>query len=287
MRRSLYALIIIVVLLAIGFVILNSARSKSKLAADRGSEVSQTVPLALPTALSGFPDIDYIPIYLNASVITTTSELVIFRRVVYEVGDSTDKVDVFYRDTLAKKGWRFLNSQDSLSLYDWADPSGKSPWHLYLEVVLGLTLDNSKTLVTLIYGRYPDIGDSLPVSPDAQQITTSHSEEEKGTGSEKIQVHVTDKTYLSKASPQDLTNYYDGSLLEYGWYFYDRASGPSNSQTGDITSQDGLYFASQHKGASMETTLISGLSITATPQKDGQMLVTLHVEESESPMGGP
>ncbi|MEO8287494.1 MAG: hypothetical protein ABI670_13795 [Chloroflexota bacterium] len=283
MRRSLYALTIAVVLLTIGFVVFNSARSRTIPATDSESGVSQDMPLAIPTALSDLPDIEFIPIYPKASVIKTTNKSVSFRQVVYEAGDSFYKIDEFYRDKLAKRGWRFLNSDDTLRRYDWSDPSGKSPWHLYLDVVLGLTSNDFKTFVNLNYGRYPDIGDGMPVYPDAQQVAISRSEKEEGTGSERIQVHITDKTYLSNASPQDITKYYDGSLLEGGWYFFEPGTGPSDTQTGDITSQDGLYYVSQHKGANPGTTLISDLTITATSRKDGLTLITMHVEEVESP----
>jgi len=230
------------------------------------------------------PDIEYIPIHPQASAFDTRIDSVIYRRVIFEVKDRNDEVDKFYRDILAKQGWAFAYSDDSILLYNRADPSGNSSWHLQLEIVLGLAIDNTKTMVQLIYGRYPDIGDGLPVYPDAQQVTINRSEKEKGTGSKKTQVRVTDKTYLTNASPQQLTEYYNGSLPEYAWWDGEQASGPSDSQTGDIMSQDGLKFMSNHKGANLRITVVDRLTITATPTKDGQMLVTLHVEEFESPM---
>ena len=284
MNRSLYALTAAVLLLAFGFVIFNSASSRSKLAANGGSDASPTVPSTLPPEVSGMPDIEYIPIHPQASAFDTRIDSVIYRRVIFEVEDRIDEVDTFYRDILAKQGWSFVHSEDSILLYNRADPSGNSSWHLQLEIVLGLAIDNTKTMVQLIYGRYPDIGDGLPVYPDAQQVTTNHSEEERGTGSKKTQVRVTDKTYLTNASPQQLTEYYNGSLPEYAWWDGEQASGPSDSQTGDIMSQDGLKFMSNHKGANLRITVVDRLTITATPTKDGQMLVTLHVEEFESPM---
>jgi hypothetical protein len=126
----------------------------------------------------------------------------------------------------------------------------------------------------------------LPVYHDAQQVTTNHSEkEQEGTGSKKTQVRVTDKTYLTNASPQELTEYYNGSLPEYAWWDGEQAPGPSDSQTGDIMSRDGLKFMSHHWGANM-ITVVDRLTITATPTKDGQMLATLHIEEFESPIAG-
>jgi hypothetical protein len=283
MNRSLYALAVAVLLLALGFVIFNSASSRSKLAADGGSDASPTAPSTLPPEVSGMPDIEYIPIHPQASAFETRIDSVIYRRVIFEVEDRNDEVDKFYRDTLAKQGWSLVHSEDSILLYNRAEPSGNSSWHLQLEIVLGLAIDNTKTMVQLIYGRYPDIGEGLPVYPDAQQVTTTHSEEEKATGSKETQVYVADKTYLTNASPQQLTDYYNGLLPEYAWWVWEQAPGTSDRWTGDIMSEDGLKFTSLHKGANM-ITLVDGLTITATPAKDGQLLVTLHAEEFESPM---
>lgn len=244
------------------------------------------MPTAISSALVGFPDIEHVPIYPNASVTTATNQDVTSMQVVYEVSDRIDKVQVFYQDMLTKKGWLLRSSEGQASLYSWIDPARKSPWHLRLEVVIGFTLDESKTLVSIEYGRYPDTEDGLPLYPDAQQAATTHSDTEKSFLSEKVPVHVTDTIYLSSASPQEVAHFYNNSMLQYGWSFFDRSTpGPSDVQTGSINSQEGMYFKSNHLGWGMTTIVSDELFVTATVEKDGRTLVKLHVEEMESSLG--
>lgn len=276
MKRLAYGVVLLLMLLTAGFVVGRSIQGNS-----------YSMPTPLPTALADFPDIDHVPVYANASVTKAENESPAFRHIVYEAQDSMDRVNAFYRDTLTQKGWVIGSTRQQASLYSWSDPSGKSPWHLYLVVVIGLTLDDSKVLVNLDYGRYPDTGGGLPLYPDAQRVETTHSNVERSAESKKTQVQINEITYLSNANPNEIAGFYNHSLVDYGWSFYDRAGpGPSSTQTGDISSPEGLYFRSRHKGWQMAGSEAEDLFITATTQNNGQTLVKLHAEQFEIPSSG-
>jgi hypothetical protein len=297
MKRLPYTLAFVLVLATTGLVIVNFMQTRSQLVAKQ----DDTMPTALPTALVDYPDIEYVPIYPNASV---TSALISFnghsrniadlsradisrdvadaRNISYEVGESSDKVAEFYKQMLPKKGWLLRSNEGEESLYSWTDPQGKLRWGQYLKLVIGLTLDNARTLVNLEYGRYPEVKKGLPIYTDAQQVSTGHSETEMTSPSGNIPVHVTDTTYLSSASPQEISEFYNNSMFECGWYFFDRSgAGEVKTQTGEIGSQEGLYFRYSRLGWDMRSGAGAELFITAVAQKDGRILVKLHVEESE------
>lgn len=283
MRRFLYTIVVAVVLVVLGFIIASFVQNRSLLLATRDDIMSP----AIPTALAGFPDIEHVPVYPNATITKAAVQSVDFRHIVYEVRDSTDAVAKFYQETLPKKGWLFRTSRVQSSLYSWTDPAGKSPWHLHLEVTVGFTLDESKTLVNINYGRYPDVEEGLPIYSDAVQVTTTRSKTEKSPTFD-FPAHITDISYLSARSPREIEEFYNNSLLEYGWSFFDRSgAGTINKQTGDITSEEGLYFRAGRIGWDMKTSVSYHLFITATAQGDGQTSVKLHLEELDISNAGP
>src|SRR6476646_3707965 len=106
MKRLLSAVIVGIVLLATGFVAFDVLGVRSQFLANiRLATVgSQTTPVALPTVLVGFPDIEYIPIYHNANVTEAVSHYSNNRNIVYEVAEREDRIAAFYQDTLAEKG---------------------------------------------------------------------------------------------------------------------------------------------------------------------------------------
>lgn len=292
MKRLLSAVIVGIVLLATGFVAFDLLGIRSQLMANTrlATVGSQTTPIALPTVLVGFPDIEYMPIYPNANVTEAVSHYSNNRNIVYEVAEREDRIAAFYQDMLAEKGWSFRSADGGQSRYTWADPSGKLPWHIYLEVTIGLTLAGSNALVQLNYGRYPDTGEGLKLYSDASAISTSHSSKEEPsiTEPEKVQVQITDITYLSRAKPQAIADFYNRTMPEYGWFFSDRAKHDSSTvQDGDITSQEGLYFAARYRSWKMGTSEVIDMFITATVAEDGQTMIHMHIEESESLGRGP
>jgi hypothetical protein len=98
---------------------------------------------------------------------------------------------------------------------------------------------------------------------------------------------VTDVTYNSKAAPDEIADFYNHSMIEYGWSFFDRSgSGETVTQTGDILSEEGLFFRSTRRGWETETIVSYQLFVSATKQQDGQTLVKLHAEERKVPSDG-
>lgn len=302
MKRLLYIIALVLILAATGFVTVSFMQSRSQ--SELLAKYDSTTTVALPTALVGFPDIEYIPIYPTALVTSATisfnghvrpiadvsradisRDVPDDRSIMYEVTDSPDMIAEFYQVILSKKGWSLLSSREQVSLYSWTDPAGKRGWGQHLEVVIGSTVDNSKTLVNLNYGRHPIIGEGLPLYADAQKVATTQSDTEKSYLFGEVPVHVTNITYLSSASPQEIADFYNNSMFEYGWEFFDRSgAGEVEKQTGDISSQEGIYFRSApHIGGDVSYHLF----VTATMQKDGRTFVKLHVEELKITNNGP
>lgn len=302
MKRLTYNLLLGAALIAAGLVMLTFLRGLSLPALLGSAMSSPTEPnliannkatlASLPTAVSNLPDVEYIPFYQGASVTSVSADSGLgIRQVAYEVAASPRDVSDFYRDTLQKTGWSLQGRNGQSSTYK-GNITEDAPWHLYLEVQIGITLDGSKSLIQLLYTRFPDTGTGLPVYSGAQNVVITHSEQQGHSSSRAAStylVHITEVTYSVSATAQEVTHFYDINMPQYGWFFWDPNTSdgaPTSEQMDAISSQQGLSFRALRTGWSMKTNVIDLLSITAVTEKEGQLLVTLRVEETERPVGG-
>lgn len=287
MKRLFYTIVVTIVLVSAGAVAVSFAQSRSGMAPEQEGVMSGGVP----TMLADFPDIEYVPVYEHATVTFTNTESAKPSYVSFEVNEPFDKVTKFYEEMLLKQGWVFRISRGGRDLYSRADSEGNTPRQLYLELVIGPALDTSRTIVNIEYGRYPNVEGGLPLYRGAQQVTTSHSNVEKNFPSGKTAVRVTDVSYLSNAHPQEIAAFYAESLSDYGWlkqgtgwsthqYSWFPFDDPGNWEGADL--QEGLYFVALRPSWDEKNDGTSAhLLATTSLQGDGQVLVTLHVEEYE------
>lgn len=291
MQRLLYGTISLVILLVIGAVSITFIQAKHTQLAQ---EVSITAA-AIPEMVAKLPDIEHIPFYPDALVTKATftyngqvrpmgdltNDSADSFHIVYEISAGSDAVSRFYQDALPKNGWSQNDGNEQVGLYTWTDPTTSIPWRLSLEVVIGLTFDDARTLVNLEYQRYPNLEGGLPVYSDARQVEEAESQP-KSTPSQagNIPVRLIDKTYLTGAKLQDIADFYNQELPAYGWDFFDASGlGEVDQQTGDIRSKEGLFFRATHSGPRLGDIVSYQLHITAVVQENGQVLVKLHVEE--------
>jgi hypothetical protein len=300
MKRPYYILVVILALVMSGFVVISFVEGKSQPVAMQNNTIP-TAPTVLPTTLIGFPDIEQIPIYPNASITFTKNEPGAPRHVTLQVEESPYKLAAFYRETLPLRGWLLRNSYGpdpfKLDWYSWTDPHGKLPWQMYLKVEMELTLDQSRTAVYLEYQRYPIVEVGMPLYHDAQQVATSRSVIEKTFGIETVPVHITNVTYRSHSIPRQLADFYTSTLEEYGWMkreagwstrnysqdlFEEKGSWQDDTQPGSMESREGLFFAASRPSWESESRYASALLLaSATVQPDGWVVIRLHVEECE------
>jgi hypothetical protein len=284
---AIFGVVICTVLLVVGFAQYNPMPAKplpgnlTRHTSAQGSLVA-SVPANLP-------DIEHIPIYPNALVLEALNESETSRRLTYEVNDGIEKVDAFYKGSLADRGWVRVKDVEQSSYpyfytYTWSDQSDPTPWHLKLDVALE-DEQSSGTKAMLIYGRFPKIVGSLPMYPDAQRVAIEYREE-AGEVWYVSPVRITTMSYLSHASTKDIENYYNSTMHEYGWMFFEVGGrGPVNFQTGKITAKEGLYFLGRHPGTTNETAVAIDLYITAQPDPNGGVHVQLEAREVETKTG--
>jgi hypothetical protein len=236
------------------------------------------------------PDSEYIPLYPSATIIETSDkwpESLRIRRLRLEAPDTRDKVEMFYKQELPRIGW--LLDYDSsehgapyLSLYyTWIDPEGSLPWDMELDMGVESKPD-SKAEVRIDYNRIPNV-ENMPLYADAQEVKVYHEEIPGDLELGGYPVRITTKTFVTRASQQEITDYYNATLPECGWFFSGMFSGFANSQTGNL--QEGLLFRGTRRGrmateTSPGTTIEIKLSITAKPEADGQLRVQLRATQT-------
>ncbi len=291
MKRLPWTLAITCMLIAIGFVAISLVRSQT----EPSGESETALPQVLPTAIASFPDIEQVPIYPNATVTFTQTQGPLLNSISYQVPERLDKVAAFYQVMLPRQGWLHESGDRLWNLSSWSDPQGKLRWQLYLSVKMDWTVDLSRTVIYLEYGRYPNTEAGLPLYPDAQQVNVTRSNIEKRFVTGNKPVHVTEITYLSSTSPQEIATFYTHSLPEYGWrkqepgwstqaHAYFSFDNPG-SWAGDSPGE-GLYFIAVRPSWSEKSGDVSyRLLATATRQQDGQVRIKLHVEEFEDSLG--
>jgi len=293
MKRLPYTIAVTLALIAVGMVVVGFLQSNADATATRDTVLlAPDTSNALPTAISGFSDIEHIPIYPNATVTFTSTEPITLNHITYQVEERMDKVADFYKKMLPEEGWQRRSGQSGRNLYNWTEPEGRQLWGIYLRVDLELTLDETRTAVYLEYGRYPITEEGLPTYPDAQHVSVNRSIIERDFPSGKTPVRATDITYLSGSSPQDIATFYTNSMQEYGWL--NQGPGWSTQEYGWFPFDDpgswegyspveGLYFVAWRPGWGEDPSVSSTyhLLATAEEQEDGESLVKLHVEEWE------
>jgi hypothetical protein len=294
MKRLRYTVTVTLALIVIGFVIVGFVQSKTELkAAQEDAVPTLDKTTFLPTALVGFPDIEHVPIYPEATVTFTNTDTTKRNHITYQVEERMDRVAEFYQKTLPKKNWLLRSGQSKLNLYSWSDPGGNSLWGMYLRFDIELALDESKAVVYLEYGRYPNTEAGLLLYPDAQQVSVTNSIIEKTFPLGKTPVRVTEITYLSSGSSQEIATFYTNAMQEYGWL--NREPGWSTHEHGwfpfdnpgvweGSNRQEGLYFVGWRPnwGEKPGVSYSYHLRATATVQEDRRILIKLHVEEYES-----
>lgn len=259
------------------------------------SDEDENMPVPTPIFINDLPDSQYIPIHPDAVEIETSDESGVPGEISYSIGYRVPIriyfVEEFYKKVLAQSGWSPKATGSSVEIYTRAVSDGSLSWHMYLELSANGTLSGEGTLVGLRYGRYPEGEADMPVYPNAQQVAVSHHEEPSNDPLVVSSVRVTLKTYLTSASPDELEDFYNANLEQYGWVSYAAAltRGDKNKKV-SITSEAGLYFAAAPpftvRLASGELTVTTiALHIKAKTQQDGQTKVELRMEESESTMG--
>jgi hypothetical protein len=298
MKRLHYTMAILIALIIAGFGIASYGQNRSRIIADNHYNVLMVVP----TALTAFPDIEHVPVYQNPSIMFTLNEPDKARYISYEVTDPIDHVKEFYHETLPRRGWLLRSRDGQQSKYSWTNPAEKPLWHMYLKVTVQLASDDSKTLVFLEYGRYPNLEMGLPTYPDARQATTTSANVDRSfpdiPGLPDIKEHVrrTDLSYLSVSGPREIADFYINSMRdsgwslrkpgwskdEYAWFYYDQQHPQeAGSDTDETISQEGLYFFASRPSWDKPNNVFFHLLITAKGRDDGQTVVKIRVEEFE------
>lgn len=198
----------------------------------------QTIPATPPaqsTAFTGkYPDIEFIPIYPGAAIaVPDVYEVNTDGRILRLTADTDiNSVLKFYRDILPKNGW--VPTRDRLPLtsdktrgvggtFIWTDPANALPWSMRLEVGVYDAPDPRSTAdrtgILLVYKRFPAIGKGLPIYPPASNIKTTCSENfvMKFSVEDKSYRATIQKSYVTQASQQEVTDYYSTALPTYGW----------------------------------------------------------------------
>jgi hypothetical protein len=257
-----------------------------------------------PQSLSLFRDLERVPIYPGARVVRTEISHDGAWRTLDSTLAGTESnyysliyiADASYWDVLAFHD-TFLPAWDWTTLYDygddkkltWTDPNSTQPWHLALNVVVNGLVDpmststprsakDKETQVQLILTRYPDTSVKLPVYPNSYDITGPTRGSARLVEDGAVVTPIT-QTYRTRASFKEIEDYYNSTMVQYGWEYAEADAGPTNSPNGRRAPSDALYFRAVRPGSgSMEYTAIF-LSITAFTDHNGVNTVTMRVEE--------
>ena len=199
-------------------------------------ETIPATPLIQSTAFTGqYPYIEFVPLYPGAEIadpdtynVTPDGGMELRLRTSADI----DSVLQFYADALPHNGWvptgialpqSSSKAGGEAGIYIWIDPADALPWNMTLIIrVNDVTSPGStggRTGIYMWYSRNPEIGKNLAMYPTASTITTSCSENFI------INTHVADrsykaaiqKSYITQASPQEVTDYYSKVLTTYGW----------------------------------------------------------------------
>ena len=175
---------------------------------------------------------------------------------VFATNSSRDLVEAFYKDALAKRGWKLTHegavqtkSWDSHGMgFVWRSQGKSVPTRKYLAAAFWL-MPEGGTNVSLSLEAWPDPME-VPMYADAQNVQT-----ETAQGSLDHTVR-----YITGAQPEEIQAYYSDMLPKYGWWLVPD-SGP------DIRSNYGRADGSEGSSVVVHISRVSS----------GQTQVTLSV----------
>ncbi len=199
----------------------------------------QTVPATPPaqsTAFTGkYPDIEFIPLYPGATITDPDQykDTSYGKELRPSTADDINSVVEFYKHALPENGWvptadrippAVPSPAGNLGMFIWNDPAHTVPWGMTLQVSV-YAAPHPKTItdrteIYLNYQRFPAIGKGLPIYPSASNITTTCSENfvmKLSAEDEDYQVTI-QNSFITQASPQQVTDYYSQVLPTYGWW---------------------------------------------------------------------
>ena len=201
----------------------------------------QNVPATPPiqsTAFTGkYPDIEFIPLYPGATVTVPDQFTVNSDGNILRLTADTDINSVlnFYRDTLPKNGWVATTELPLTSdktrgaggMFVWTDPTNTLPWGMKLGVGVDDAPNpkskNDRTGILLVYKKFPSIGKGLATYFPASNMKTTCSENFFINFSvpDKSWEGTVQKSYLTTASPQEVSDWYSTALPQYAWWLRD------------------------------------------------------------------
>jgi hypothetical protein len=142
----------------------------------------------------------------------------------------------------------------------------------------------------LEYGRYPDAIRNLPLYPGATDAEVTCTTERGENMNASLPVTRITRKFLTHATPQQVADYYNNTLLQYAWQFWDQKmfdqlakgqiSDPNlvhSRQAGDINSSDGLVFRGRATYDEMGTAFAPQLNILATKVENDRTMIELRV----------
>jgi hypothetical protein len=265
----------------------------------------QRYDTVLPPGFTPCPDLDLVPLYPGAEVLSTKPPRYYDCELTYLAKAHITEVGALYDEAFTKPGWTIRGSTktptswDWSALYHWIDPdaskAGTAQWLLKLS--LGLhplpfeadLEDTTETEVTLSFHRYAVLGpvgsgSRIPVYEDAQHVQQKEWEQpSERTYTEPI-MRVISQTFETRATNEAIAEFYNTKLLEHGWFFYhwgspgDPSLGIVDYQTGSLRSEGGLYFRGGCIDIATDTQYYCDLHITASEAEGGSTRIEIRTE---------
>ncbi len=262
----------------------------------QGGKNEITAPYQNSQFTDQLPNLQYLPIYPNAAEYKDgIIDAGVVRRFVYIARTNLAEVLAFYRTAFQNNNWVAVgaslpitptNSNGVDAQYKWTMKGDSLPWHINLNIHIDPTIPDNMW-VTLNYFVYPDVGRNLPMYSDATGETLTCREEHPLSGEKSTVTYEATvlKTYLSDRSPEDLAEFYNTTLPNYGWHYYDEQqlerglTGLVSVPVGDIRSETGLVYSGGEFFPTDDRyfALVPHLSIVATLQSSGKTQVQLRV----------
>jgi hypothetical protein len=239
------------------------------------STVRVNASSAFPTIVP--PSVETITVYPDARVVSLEKKYPDDLADAYFIVDTEERnIANFYADILEQAGWMldwahtYDASENGYTLdvaysYTWNDLENKLPWTpTFLIEIQHLAVNIPRYSVEIQLYRIPNIS-QIPYYPDATSIQENwqSSVDEPRFDEEHI-------SYLTTATPTELTSFYSSILNESTW------SGPDDTSYQDDALVDitkGIIFGWGKGG--VENLSYVRLRITATPTSDGMTQVNI------------
>jgi hypothetical protein len=279
---------IIVLAIVVGFAI-SLASSKDSL--NEHSFASPIVSATKPTNTSTIsfativpPSVETVTVYPEAKDVSYdklySDDLY---SVSYIANATFPQVEAFYEKQLSHDGWTLEWDNkgeeylDESSSYSWTDSANTQPWDLSLFLDLKeITSGDPRGLrVEESLRRQPNLN-RVPLYPDAHQVESTWQPSIKWTGFEEKHI-----TYLTDATPQELSAYYKNILPQCGW------SGPSEGfQPGDLNNDISKGIRYGWGTGGLHNLRYIGLTITSNSTSSGKTQVQIKLEGTLHESGG-